>query len=502
MKQLVLCIAFLMTGWSALVYAQTGGTVRFDDTRGDRVVAAAHVKYKQFVTCSHTDDDRSCFLVENFENNTRKKFYSTEHVEPSMQYSCSGYIVNEMVVDDGYNCWFCGSKWVRTGQYVYTIEGYLVPETNYYGYVGRFALSAVQNGGGNMEIMIVDSSYNLQHFALTPSGGIYATEDNMIYHFTPAAGGGYNVTRGIINHTAVEKFAGVVCTGDTLVTLARCLNPVHTLHYLDNFYLNYGTTSSFITSNTTLRFDVHEAFINASLARMGIDTPLHLAATNEGSGVVVSYITENEDHPGYSYPGKVIMFHFPYVHTDGPYPEILHNTDTGTYVRIKDIKSSDSVWGNPFMAVLVEDNHGNSVWRLPILGSAYSNFYDTVRSVKYPSMESIIPFRNPGIAIHKSSLYLSGYYPFSQGKVARNISYNLRNDNSRVNKIPIGCYTASPGQWEVDPSHSNALPVNNFTIRPRSSYSATFEQIPIVSINAPYTAICVDPLPVKDEQEN
>ncbi len=486
------------------LYAQIGNSVRFDDTKGDRVVSAAHGKYKNFVTCCHTDDDRSCFLVEDLEHNIRKKFYSTAHVEPSMQYSCSGYIVNEMVVDDGYNCWFCGSKWERTGQYVYTIEGYLVPETLYCGYVGRFALADVKNGGGNMEIMIVGGSGNLQHFALTPSGGIYATEDNIIYHLTPSGGGGYNVVRGLINHNGVEKFMGVVCTGDTIVTLARCLNQGHFFYSRDNFYLNYGTTTNFITSNIALRYDVYSAYNNATLARMGMDTPIYLTATNKGSGVVVSYITESDDYPNYSFPGKLILFHFPYVHTNGLYPEILHNTDTGTYVRIKDIRSSDSVWGNPFLAALLEDNHGNSVWRLPIIGGAYNDFYDTVRKVQHPSMESIIPFRNPGISIHKSSLYLSGYYPFFQDRVARNISYNLRNDDSRGDKIPTGCYIASTGHWKADSCFYALGPdqYQHITIEHYDTGVASFEQIPIVSVDAPYTAICIDPVPVKDEQEN
>lgn len=481
--------------------AQTGSTLRFDDTKGDRVVAAAHVKYKNFVTCSHTDDDRSCFLVENFEYNTRKKFYSTAHVEPSMQYSCSGYIVNEMVVDAGYTCWFCGSKWVRTGQYVYTIEGLLVPETLYYGYVGRFNVDAL-NTGGNMEIMTVDGSYNLQHFALTPSGDIYATEDNLIYHFAPAAGGGYNVDRGFINHEGAEKFMGVVCTGDTIVTLVRCLEPSHFFRFHDMFYLGCGPRSDFINSNIVNYFDVYIAYGDRR-ARMETDAPIHLTATNKGNGVVVSYIAENDEIPDISFPGKLLMFHFPNIY-QGARPEILHNTDTGTYVRIKDIRSSDSVRGNPFLAALLEDNHGNSVWRLPIIGGAYSDFYDTVRKVQYPSMESIIPFRNPNIDIHKSSLYLSGYYPFFQDRVARNISYNIRNDDSRGGKIPTGCYTASTGHWKADSCFCALGPgqYQHITIEHYDTVVVSFEQIPIVSVDAPYTAICIDPVPVKDEQEN
>ncbi len=504
-RLILFCGVLCLSECLAPLCAQSNGTIRFNDTKGDRVVSAADVKYKKFVTCSHTDDDRSCFLVEDFENNTRKKFYTTAHVEPSMQYSCSGYIVNEMVVDDGKNCWFCGSKWVRTGQYVYTIEGLLVPETLYYGYVGRFnIINDVLNGGGNMEIMLINGSDNLQHFALTPSGDIYATEDNLIYHITPAGGGGYNVTRGIINHDGAEKFMGVVCTGDTIVTLARCLEPGHFFYFHDMFYLGCGPRSDFINSNIVNDFDVYIAYGDRR-ARMGTDTPIHLTATNKGNGVVVSYIAENDEMPNISFPGKLLMFHFPNINS-GAIPEILHNVDTGTYVKIKDIKSSDSVWGNPFIAALLEDNHGNSVWRLPMLGGLNDEFYDTVRKIRYPSMESIVPFRNPGIDIHKSSLYLSGYYPLAQNRVARNISYNIRNDDSRGDKIPIGCYTASLGYWWVNNSLCGMGPsqFHHITIGCYNSEAevAVFEQIPIVSIDAPYTAICIDPIPVKDEQEN
>ncbi len=498
-RLLLFFVALWMSECLVPLCAQSGGTILFDDTKGDRVVSAADVKYKKFVTCSHTDDDRSCFLVEDFENNTRKKFYSTPHVEPSLQYSCSGYIVNEMVVDDGKNCWFCGSKWVRTGQYVYTIEGLLVPETLYYGYVGRFnIINDVLNGGGNMEIMLINGSDNLQHFALTPSGDIYATEDSIIYHLDPIGGGIYNGIRGAIGHTGLGgRFEGVVCTGDTIVTLARCIDQSHFFHFHDMFYLGYGPQNSFIGANTVYNFDVYWAY-NDRRARMETDAPIHLTATNNGTGVTVSYIMENSDYPGVSTPGKLILFHFPY--SNAPNPEILHTIDTGNYVKLKDIKSSDSVWGKPFLAALLEDNHGKSVWRLPILGTGAWTINDTVRKVQNPSFESIIPFRNPDVAQHKASLYIAGYYPFSQNRVARNIRYNIRNDNNR-DLVPLGCYSTSPGYWRVDNSLDYLHQDSGFTIDYSNSFPSSFEQISFVPVSAPHTTICINSFPVKNESD-
>ena len=487
LKILITIAVLLVSGTVTGLCAQTGSTLRFDDVEGDRVLTAADVKYKHFVTCSHTYDDRSCFVVEDFETGQKKKFYTTPHVEPSMFYTCSGYIVNEMTVDVGRNCWFCGTKWERTGQYVYSLEGLLVPETLYYGYVGRFNLNDVMLGSGNFDIMIVDSSYNLEHFALTRNGGIIATEEFFVYEMTHAPGGGYNVTRGKITHPDNGgRFMGVVCTGDTVVTLARCMNQTHYFHFHEMFYLGYGQTDNFVASNSVYCFNVYEAY-NDRRARMETDAPIHLTATNKGSGVIVSYITENTDLPYYAFPGKMILFHFPYINV--PHPEIVHTMDTGFYAKLKDVKSSDSIRGNSFLAALLEDNYGNSVWRFPILESYSAVIYDTVRKVQNPRLESIIPFRNPDYN-QRPSFCVSGYYPLYQNKVARNITYNHRNETPQRDLTQIICYTTSPGYWWVEYSLLGMWQEQNFTIGYRSLYTSSFEQVPFVSEGVITTLMC------------
>ncbi len=342
--------------------AQTSATLRFNDIKGQHVLTAAHNKSKYFVTCSHTDDNRSCFLVENVVTGARKKFYTTAHVEPSMFYTCSGYIVNEMEIDNEYNCWFCGSKWVRTGQYVYNTQGLLVPDTVRYGYIGRFDLHDVMNGSGNLEIMTIGNSFNLEHFTLTDDGSLYATEEMMIYKIQPNSAG-YSVEKGFINHTnqngsLVCRFMDVVCSGDTVITLALCVDSNHYFHYHDMFFLNYGTRSNFFAGNNTYPYDTYDAY-NDRRARRWTNAPVFLTKTNKGCGVVVSYITENTDYPLHDFPGKLIMFHFPGELT-GP-TEIIHNDDTDVYVRIIDH------WGPPYNQKsrntefnIVQDSNGST----------------------------------------------------------------------------------------------------------------------------------------------
>ena len=119
---------------------------------------------------SRTDDDRNYMLVEDIVSGNKNKFYTTPHVEPLSCYTCSGYYVNEMVVDDDYNCWFVGSKWTRTGQYIYNIEGLLVTETLYCGNIGKFNAADVLNGYGNFDVTTIPNSSEIEYFTLAPNG--------------------------------------------------------------------------------------------------------------------------------------------------------------------------------------------------------------------------------------------------------------------------------------------------------------------------------------------
>lgn len=486
--------------------AQTSGTRRFDDVKGTRVLTAAHEKNKIFVTCSHTDDDRSCFLVENVENSVagvRKKFYTTAHVEPSSYYTCSGYIVNDMKVDNNYQCWFCGTKWVRTGQYIYNTQGLLVPDTVRCGYIGRFNLDEVLNGGGNLEIMTIDGCSNVEHFAFTEDGGIYATGEMMVYKIYPSTTG-YSVEKGVINHTNlsgqyVGRFMDVVVSGDTVITLALCVDSGHYFHYHDYLFLSYGTAGSFITDNNTHPYDTYDAYGDRRTRRWS-NAPVFLTKTYRGCGVVVSYITENTDYPLHDFPGKLIMFHVP-GELSGP-KEIIYNDDTDVYVKIKDIKSCDSLFGSSFMAVLLEDSYGKSVVRFPRVGTGTTWLSDTIRKVQNPKYESIYPFRNPDSQPRMNpSVSVAGYYPQNQNRVARNTKYNVRNENTRLGVVPWNCYVTSYGFWKIDhygPPYNQKSRNTEFNIVPygNGSVHAEFVSYQFTSESASLTFMCSEPIPI------
>ena len=133
-----------------------------------------------------------------------------------------------------------------------------------------------------------------------------------------------------------------------------------------NHNLRRGNPQIFFAGNNTYPYDTYDAY-NDRRARRWTNAPVFLTKTNKGCGVVVSYITENTDYPLHDFPGKLIMFHFPEELTEPT--EIIHNDDTDVYVRIKDIKSSDSSLGKSFMAVLLEDSYGKSVVRFPRVGT-------------------------------------------------------------------------------------------------------------------------------------
>ncbi len=410
----ILFFASLMCGLT--VYGQNGDISRFTDINGEHIISAAHRKGELFVTCAHSVDKRSLFMVENRVSGVKKKFFTTEYVEPSMFYTCSGYIVNDIEIDKDYNCWFCGKKWTRTGQYIYNTNGMLEPETTYCGYIGKFNMVNVINGTGTIDIMTVDNSFEFEHLALTNAGGIYATDNMLIYYMDPS-GNGYDVSVGKISHPgAGGRFMDVVCLGDTVITLSLCVDSSHFFHYHDMFYLSYGESNDFINDDNTYGYDVYYAYGDRRTRRWS-DAPVFMTATHNGCGVVVSYITENTDFPEHDFPGKLIMFHIP---SENAVPsEIIHNDDTDVYVKIKDIRSSDTSLGNQFMAVLLEDSYGNSSMRFPRIGTG-------------------------------------------------------RTDSQRDNKIPWGCSNESFGIWKIDywGEQGNGRRTNNFYITPYSVFDS------------------------------
>lgn len=121
---------------------------------------------------------------------------------------------------------------------------------------------------------------------------------------------------------------GVECAGDTVIALSVCADSGHYFHYHDIFYLSYGLTGDFITHDTTHIFNTYYAYGDRRVRRWSAQ-PLFLTKTNRGSGVTVSYITENTDYPEVDFPGKMVMFHIP--DRWNVRPTVIHTDDTGLW---------------------------------------------------------------------------------------------------------------------------------------------------------------------------
>ena len=414
------------------VAAQNSRTYRYDAIKGTKILTEAHEKNTFFVTCSHTSDGRSCFLIEYSGSNTRKSFYTTPYVAPTPHAIASGYIVNDMVIARDYTCWFCGEKWVRTGQYIYNSNGLAYPETVYYSYVGKFSLQNAINGGGNYETMTFSPDYTMENIAVSKSGIVTVTGGRYLWEFSPNTDGSYNYKVGESSQNS-EVFVDVVCRTDTVVVLSRFNNPDHYFYYHDMFALRYDTPYNFVGNNNTMyRYDTY--YINYDHS-CGFDTlsPIKLCSINTGSGVAVAYVTPRCDFPynnatdatSYSIsPGKLLLYKFDKKNTIPS--KIIYSTDTATYTKIKDL--SASVFDNNyyFIALLLEDSINRSIIRYPILNHFFS-ISDTIKTISTIQLDEIQAYQNSSTLAN--NLMGAGFAMNNQNKLSEAFDFAIHSQS-------------------------------------------------------------------------
>ena len=385
--------------------AQYSKIFKYDNIAGDRSLIASDTKGYYITSCSHTSDGRSCFMIENRQNNTTIHFYTSQQGTPAPGVSYCGYIVNDITVDN-HDCWFCGTKWVRTGNFIYDTNGLLFPETNFYGYVGRFGLMDVLNGNYSFDITILNNFIEPRKLVVT-DGIATIIGGRLIAELTPVGGGQYSYKYGISSHDC-EVFMDIVNTGDTIVTLSRYNDINHPIHYKDYFGLRYGTPGNLInTSDTVFNYDVYFTFGEFDTrARFDTVSPIFLCPTGTGSGVTVSYIPTNKNtlYPIY---GRLLMFMIP--GKNKTISKIIYSYDTCRYTEIKQVKFSPFAHSQKFTAVLLHDSTGRSVLRYPMLHHTPNwTVHDTIKQIASPYVEAILPFINSYTWM--KTLYGVGHY--------------------------------------------------------------------------------------------
>lgn len=288
---------------------------RLTNCSGDRTIVRSN-QLLQTVTCYHDSHNCSSFIVSG---NPSKKFATSTYTVPSgtIPYPVSneGYIVKDMEILDGV-CWFCGEKWNETGNMLYTLEGLSYPEILHDGFVGRFNLADVLSGSGNFEIMTIPNTTELTHLAVY-QGGITAIGESKEYPFYSCVvelqetsfPSSYLVTK-TNPACSMEVFMDVTHAGNKVVTLSRYnATPTDSSYYKYRFGLRYGTPSYYgYTANTLYNYKTNKVFLPADIGRFYGLTPIFLTHTNNGNGVVVSYLGGGVEGVDF-YCGRLLMAH-------------------------------------------------------------------------------------------------------------------------------------------------------------------------------------------------
>lgn len=428
---------------------------RYDNIIGDRIVFGTNLKNYTYVTCSHTSDDRSCFIVKNLKRSVTKAFYTTQHVTPIPGRHNIGYLVSDIDVHQSV-CWFCGTKWEETGGYVYDPNGLAYPETIFCSYVGWFNMfDALDNGGGYFNIVEFNNVYNfnLKKLVAEDSYYIVAIADNKILELYNYQNNSFSYRIGSTTW-GDETFQDVAIAGDTVITLSRFYDTSYYFYYHDYFSLRYGQVLNFINNNHQYPYDTYYLVGNDTWARFRDIDPIKMTHMCTDNDVVISYLASYSDQNTiYPIPGHIVMFHIPNA---GIYPsENINSTDSYTYRTLKDADKSACYGTETCMALLMDDSTGMQVLRYPILGRGYGSYMDTIKRISSPCLDAIAM----GRAYNDNKYWLTAAGTFlANNKVAEVQDLDIR--SSGVPSRPLSCFNIVHGSFYSGESNT-FLPVMN-----------------------------------------
>lgn len=365
---------------------------RYDNILGEKTIIRTNEKNYTYVTCSHTSDDRSCFIVKNLKRaEITKAFYTSQHVNPLPPFiSNIGYWVSDIVVTPT-QCWFCGTKWEETGNYIYTGSSpYLCPETIFCSYVGWFDLfDVVDYGAGDFNVVEFNNIVDLYLKKLVVCGSsVTAISDDKILEMYNIQNNSCSYRLGSPNWCN-ETFVDIVLSGDSVITVSRFNNPSAYFYYHDFFALRYGPTANnnFISNNNAYMFDTYNMVGGDTWARFFQLESIKMTTMCNKRDAVVSYLARdvNSNNP---IPGHLVMIHIP---NENAHPsEIITSDDTSRYRTLKDASSSSCNYGNNMcMSFLLDDSTDRQILRYPIPGRGYGNFPDTIKRVGSPRLDAI-----------------------------------------------------------------------------------------------------------------
>ncbi|MBQ8704249.1 MAG: hypothetical protein IJ524_07740 [Bacteroidales bacterium] len=341
-----------------------------------------------FVTCCNTTGWRSCFVVDD--GTTCRRFFTT--LAPSgIHITDSGYVVYDMQLVNGV-CWFAGYKWFDTGLPFYTLDGQAYNLVTYKAVIGRFNTADVLNGSGNYGIIEVSGLHHIERLAVIGSNvtaiGVKPNGTRQLVELYKIPFFNKYIMTTEESSLPQEVFMDVVAAGNKMVLLSRFSTPGST--ELTNYFgLRYGTAGLLFGNTTLHRHDVSPAY-NSYLTFPSVH-PMRLAATNNGNGVVVAYVAQNDGLPsGNPWLYKFVLFHI--AAENDTYTDVIINTDGEKYTDIADLRFNKPITTNTHMSLLLQAGPSDVYLRFPPLNFSGSTT-DVILYTTSPYIQSVAPYQ-------------------------------------------------------------------------------------------------------------
>ncbi len=414
MKKLLILLSFVSI--FALSNAQYSTLDQFRSHKGTNTLIRTDYSRTYFVTYYKNASDRKCiFIVQHVD--TTRYINLLQAIENGLPNPVYGYEIKDMRII-GQECYFCGCKWVETGNIIYNLDGTMSFERVYKGIIGRFDVRDAIHTGGNYEIMEIDTTKCLYKIALL-SGRVLATgtlydgytsclvalKEVNYANYSPD----YNY-RVMTSQIPGEYFFDVTATYDKFVAVSRYGNINNQNQYKYYFGLRYGTGFDYYGSTSGVYdYNVQNVIANEGASFVSME-PMLITSHQMSDEVVVAYLnrklSNRKDMPiFYKIPSEGLNISKALI-AIGTYCE---------YQSLKEIQYNRPMVSTSRMVALLEDFYGNSILRFPDWNIS-NNSNDTILFTNLYELESIAPHQYISSSLE---LRTAGYDPNNDNKVVQ-----------------------------------------------------------------------------------
>lgn len=449
---------------------------QYPSQAGTKELVRSNADNSCIVTSVYASNQRTCFLVKN--GGTVKTFYTSELIAPMGQNK--GHEVLDMEIADSI-CWVCGRFWHETGQLIYNLDGTSYMEKEYTGFIGRFNINAILDGGGTFETYPVIGTSEVSRIATNGAVLAYVAHDG-------ALAGDATLLPGNVLHVVKvtppkpgEVFMDVVFAESKFVFLSRFQNlgSYYNRHRIGLRYVSPLLTDGMHTMHV---YDTWMLFHSDGWFA-GLD-PIYLSKTNSGNGVAVSWIETDQNNPDPGFIGHLFVLK---VDSEGATSfSGYYSTDDDVYTKIKGAEFGMPAYNNPYFTVLLEDENGNSVVRF--IKTDCANQYtcsSPMLSLSEPMLASVLPIQTSSVNLKFNAM---GYYADESNKVAELTELSVL--NHPLTWQANNCMTVKPGQTYtgIDPtSYTQNNETDNKTV---TVVDCLAEIYTLAVSNAPSTVKC------------